>query len=86
MAMTTETLSKGQAGDNRELREKYECLKKDVAEIAMLLKEETTSRVSKLGKDSVDWAKEHPGITIGIVAGIAAGLGFLLGLLVGKRS
>lgn len=84
--MTTETLGKGQSEDNREIREKYECLKKDVAEIAVLLKDETASRVSQFGKVSVDWAKEHPGISIGIVAGLAAGLGFLLGLLVGKRS
>ncbi len=72
--------------ETKELREKYDGLKKDVAEIAKLLKDETTSRVSKLSQDGVDWAKEHPGITIGIVAGLAAGVGFLLGLLVGKRS
>jgi ElaB/YqjD/DUF883 family membrane-anchored ribosome-binding protein len=78
----TETMTK----DSKELREKYDSLKKDVAELAKLLKEETTCRVTAFGKDSVDWAKEHPGITIGIVAGLAAGVGFLLGLLVGKRS
>lgn len=71
---------------NRDLSAKYDALKKDVAEIAMHLKEETASRVSQLGKDSIDWAKEHPGITIGIVAGLAAGVGFLMGLLVGKRT
>jgi len=72
--------------ETQELREKYEALKKDMAEIARLLKAEAVGRVSEVGRCTAEWAREHPGATLGIVAGVSASIGFVLGLLVGRRS
>jgi len=74
------------AAETQELREKYESLKKDISQIARLLKAEATGRVSEISRRGADWAKEHPATTIGIIAGISASIGFAMGLLVGRRA
>jgi ElaB/YqjD/DUF883 family membrane-anchored ribosome-binding protein len=68
-------ISKAEA---KELRERFEALKKEVVEIGKQARE----KVDK----TAEWAKEHPAATLGIATGIAASIGFAIGLLVGRRA
>jgi ElaB/YqjD/DUF883 family membrane-anchored ribosome-binding protein len=69
-----ETVSKTEA---KEMRDRFEALKKEVAEVVRHAKE----KVDK----TAEWAKEHPTATLGIATGIAASIGFAIGLLIGRR-
>ena len=72
----------------REVREKLDDLKKDIADLAKVVKDEAAQRLAeakeKIVGRSGDWLKERPAATLGIVAGVAACVGFVLGLLAGR--
>jgi ElaB/YqjD/DUF883 family membrane-anchored ribosome-binding protein len=74
--------------ETTEIKDKVDSVKQDVADLAKLVKGEVTSRLSRAKEKLVDgpgdWAKEHPGASIGIIAGVAASVGFILGLVVGR--
>lgn len=73
MAME-EVISKGEA---KEIRERLTDLKDQIADTARNAKD-------KVCEGTKEWAKEHPGASIGIIAGVAAGVGFALGLMLAR--
>jgi len=74
--------------ETQDLREKVDSLKKDLADLAKVVKEQAQQRLSQAKEKVVDktgeWAKEHPVASLGLVAGVAASVGFVLGLLAGR--
>jgi len=76
------------SAEAKELRDQFDGLKKDVAQMGKTLKTEITEKLSearqKIIGESGEWVKEHPAASVGIVAGVAASVGFVLGLLAGR--
>jgi ElaB/YqjD/DUF883 family membrane-anchored ribosome-binding protein len=70
-----ESMAKNEA---QELREKFDALKQDFADVARLAK-------NRAVHGTTEWGKEHPLASLGIAAGIGAGIGLALGLLVGRN-
>ena len=64
--------------ETQELREKFEALKQDFADVARLAKDRAVDGTTQ-------WGREHPLTSLGIAAGIGAGIGLALGLLAGRN-